>query len=177
MVENTGLAADGEKKHTKNLNSLRPIPIHSTLANIGFLDLVAHRQQDKTDPGLFKLNRDNQGRLAKNVANWFSRYGIRAQWITRGYIERRGVLSKGVDEETGMKWSKSYHSFRHTVIDNLRGKTMRNGEYIREQDIALVVVHEKTSSKPQITAPTARNSNFAETSSKLLNMMVLSLKA
>ena len=59
-----------------------------------------------------------------------------------GYIERRGVNSKGANA-AGERWSKSFHSFRHTTIDNLRGKKLANGEYIREPDIGLVMGHDK----------------------------------
>lgn len=143
MVDNRGAAADGVKKHTKNLNSVRPIPIHSTLIEIGFLDYVEKRRKDKRDSSLFKLKRDNQGRLAKAVSNWFSRVDKRKDGnLILGYIERRGVESKG-QSSAGERWSKSFHSFRHTVVDNLRGKQLANGEYIREPDIALVVGHER----------------------------------
>jgi len=142
-IADSGAAADGAKKHAKNKNSVRPIPIHSTLINIGFMDYVASRKSDKSDKGLFKLKRDKQGRLAKGVSNWFSRIDKRKDGqFTLGYIERRGVISKGTDE-AGQRWSKSFHSFRHTAIDNLRGRKMANGEYIREPDIGLVVGHEK----------------------------------
>ncbi|MEZ5529742.1 MAG: site-specific integrase [Porticoccaceae bacterium] len=143
MIDNKGVAADGAKKHTKNLNSVRPIPIHSTLIQIGFMDFVATRQNDKTDGSLFKLSRDNQGRLGKGVSNWFSRVEQRKNGgQTLGYIERRGVESKG-QNDARERWSKSFHSFRHTVIDNLRGKQFPNGDFIREPDIALVVGHER----------------------------------
>ncbi|RLA51126.1 MAG: hypothetical protein DRR42_11150 [Gammaproteobacteria bacterium] len=143
MIDNKGAAADGTKKRTKNLNSVRPIPIHSTLIKIGFLDYVDERREDRQDNSLFKLKRDRQGRLAKGVSNWFSRVDKRKNGkFILGYIERRGIESKGKNA-TGERWSKSFHSFRHTVIDNLRGQKLANGEYIREPDIALVVGHEK----------------------------------
>ena len=143
MIDNKGAAADGTKKRTKNLNSVRPIPIHSTLITIGFMDYVVKRKADKQDNSLFKLKRDKQGRLAKGVSNWFSRNDKRKNGkLILGYIERRGVISKGANA-ADERWSKSFHSFRHTVIDNLRGKQLANGEYIREPDIALVVGHEK----------------------------------
>ncbi|MCP5347357.1 MAG: site-specific integrase [Gammaproteobacteria bacterium] len=143
MIDNEGITADGKKKRTKNLNSIRPIPIHSTLLAIGFMDYVQERQHDKKDKSLFKLKRDKQGRFAKGLSNWFSRYEPRKNGNTiKGYIERRGVTSKGTTN-AGDRWSKSFHSFRHTVIDNLRGKQLQNGEFIREQDIALVVGHER----------------------------------
>ncbi len=143
MINNKGVAGDGTKKHTKNQNSVRPIPIHSTLIKIGFMNYVAKRQADKQNISLFKLNRNKQGRLAKGLSTWFSRVDKRKNGsLALGYIERRGVVSKG-KSKAGERWSKSFHSFRHTVIDNLRGKQLQNGEYIREQDIALVVGHEK----------------------------------
>lgn len=45
--------------------------------------------------------------------------------------------------DTGEKWTKTFHSYRHTVIDSLRGGRLGTGEFIREEDIALVVGHEK----------------------------------
>jgi hypothetical protein len=73
---------------------------------------------------LFKLKRGKQGRLAKSVANWFSRMEKRKSGSPiLGYIERRGVESK-VTNAADERWSKSFHSFRHTAIDNLRGKNM-----------------------------------------------------
>ncbi|MBL4711635.1 MAG: hypothetical protein JKX75_03905 [Gammaproteobacteria bacterium] len=141
--ENEGFAADGHKKHTKNLNSVRPVPIHSTLVEIGFLNYVKERQADTKNGLLFKLTRDKQGRLAKRVANWFARVEQRKTGNpTLGYIERRGVESKG-QNRSRERWSKSFHSFRHTVIDNLRGKKLANGEYIREPDIGLVMGHDR----------------------------------
>lgn len=138
-ITEDGSAADGEKKRTKNRNSIRPIPIHSTLIDIGFMEYVKAR---KTDKALFKLKRDRQGRLGKGFSNWFSRFETRKGGKPAlGYIERRGVESKGTRD--GQKWTKTFHSFRHTAIDNLRGKKLANGEYIREQDIGLVMGHEK----------------------------------
>ena len=135
--------ADGVKKKTKNKNSVRPIPIHDTLIEIGFLQYVDQRCKDKSNNGLFKLKRDKQGRLAKGVSNWFSRIDKRKNgYVSLGYIEKVGVISKG-ENEASERWSKSFHSFRHTVIDNLRGKQMSNGEFIREPDIGLIVGHEK----------------------------------
>ena len=144
MIENDGLAADGHKKRTKNLNSVRPVPIHSTLITIGFMDYVEQRRSDTKNGLLFKLIRDKQGRLAKSVANWFSRMETRPNGKPiLGYIERRGVESKG-QNRSRERWSKSFHSFRHTSIDNLRGKKMANGEYIREPDIGLIMGHDKS---------------------------------
>jgi len=142
-ITDMGVSGDGEKKHAKNKNSVRPIPVHSTLIEIGFLDYVEKRKADKKDKSLFKLKRDNQGRLGKGLSNWFSRFEARKNGgHIIGYIERRNVSSKGT-YETGERWTKTFHSFRHTAIDNLRGGKLANGQFIREQDIGLVMGHEK----------------------------------
>ena len=61
--------------------------------------------------------------------------------IVLGYIEKGGVKSKGA-KESGQRWMKSFHSFRHVAIDNLRSnKTLPSGEYILESHIALVMGH------------------------------------
>jgi len=95
-----GIAADGEKKKTKSKSSVRPIPIHSTLINIGFMDYVKARKKDASDKALFKLKRDKQGRLGKGFSNWFSRFeprkGGRQLWGTSS-----GVASKAKVRVTG----------------------------------------------------------------------------
>lgn len=143
-ITDSGISGDGKRKHAKNKNSVRPIPVHSTLIELGFLDYVEKRKADKKDKSLFKLKRDNQGRLGKGLSNWFSRFEKRPNGNGHilGYIERRGIASKG-RYETGERWTKTFHSFRHTAIDNLRGKKLDGGQFIREQDIGLVMGHEK----------------------------------
>lgn len=93
------------------------------------------------------LKRDKQGRLGKGVSNWFSRFEQRkTRNNVLGYIERRGVVSKGIND--GQKWSKTFHSFRHAVIDNLRdNKTLASGEHILETHIGIVVGHTKEKSE------------------------------
>ena len=144
-ITDSGISGDGQKKHAKNKNSVRPIPVHSKLVELGFLEYVEKRKQDKKDKSLFKLKRDKQGRLAKGLSNWFSRFEAKKSrngGHIIGYIERRGVESKGA-YDAGERWTKTFHSFRHTAIDNLRGKQLDNGQFIREQDIGLVMGHEK----------------------------------
>lgn len=138
-----GTAADGEKKKAKSKSSVRPIPIHSTLIETGLMDYVKARKKDRSDKALFKLKRDKQGRLGKGFSNWFSRFEPRKGGKTAlGYIERRGVESKGMSD--GQKWTKTFHSFRHAAIDNLRNnKKLPNGEYILETHIGIVMGHTK----------------------------------
>lgn len=68
-ITEDGAAADGVRKRTKSRNSVRPIPIHSKLLQIGFMDYVAERSKDASDQSLFKLKRDKQGRLGKGFSN------------------------------------------------------------------------------------------------------------
>lgn len=96
MIDNEGVVADGHKKHTKNLNSVRPIPIHSKLIQMGFMDYLKEREADTANGMLFKLARDKQGRVGKSVSNWFSRMEKCKNGVPIiGYIEGRGVDSKG----------------------------------------------------------------------------------
>jgi site-specific recombinase XerD len=138
-ISNDGVAGDGAKKNLKNQNSVRPIPIHSTLIDMGFLDFVEERESNGQ---LFNLKRDKQGRLARTLSAWFSRNDKRKDGSSiKGYIEKCGVASKG-ENEAGQRWMKSFHSFRHAVIDNLRdNKKLPNGEYIMENHIGLVMGH------------------------------------
>lgn len=140
-ITDTGIAADGQRKKAKTKTSVRPIPLHSALLNIGLMDYVEKRKKDKSDKALFQLKRDNQGRLGKGFSNWFARNEDRGKGrVALGYIERRGVKSKGVTE--GQRWTKTFHSFRHSAIDNLRdNKKLPNGEYIMENHIGLVMGH------------------------------------
>ncbi len=147
-ITDAGVTADGTKKQLKNKNSVRPIPIHSTLIDIGFMEYVTKRKSGNKDNALFDLKRDKQGRLGKGFSNWFSRLEKRKTGYTKGFIESRGVDSKGI-YKTGEKWTKTFHSFRHTVIDNLRGGKLNSGEFIREEDIALVVGHTKNKTHAQ----------------------------
>ena len=108
------------------------------------MDYVEKRRKDKSDNALFQLKRDKQGRLGKGFSNWFARIEDRGNGrLVLGYIERRGVKSKGITD--GQKWTKTFHSFRHTAIDNLRdNKKLPSGEYIMENHIGLVMGHTGT---------------------------------
>jgi len=139
-IVDEGTAGDGARKKIKNQNSIRPIPIHSKLIEIGFLNFVESRKAQRQ---LFNLKRDKQGRFARTLSAWFSRNDKRKDGTPiLGYIEKCGVASKG-ENGADQRWTKTFHSFRHTAIDNIRGKVFEDGGFIREQDIALVMGHEK----------------------------------
>ena len=132
----TGESADGKKQRLKNQNSERPIPVHSKLIETGFNTYLTGLLADKSQ-NLFGLKRSSNGSYGKEIGRWFS---LKSK-TTKGYIERMGVVSSGVDE-TGHAWSKSFHSIRHTVVDNLRDeKFLPNGQRVTITDIALLVGH------------------------------------
>lgn len=83
-------ARDG--RHVKNAASCRTVPIHPRLIELGFLDLVAGRQEHER---LFDLQR-RQGRYGFNASKWFTR--------------QRAKL--GIEAD--------FHGYRHTVAEELR---------------------------------------------------------
>ena len=141
-IVNEGAAGDGARKNLKNRNSIRPIPVHSKLIEMGFLEFVEERKAENPNGQLFKLKRDKQGRFARTLSAWFSRNDKRKDGTPiLGYIEKCGVESKGEDGR-GQRWMKSFHSFRHAAIDNLRdNRKLPHGEYIMESHIGLVMGH------------------------------------
>ncbi len=146
-----GEAHDGAAKRLKNQNSNRLVPIHPRLIEVGFLDFVAEREKKggKT-AGLFELQRNKGGRLGKNLSSWFSRHERRSKsdgsaYYVGGYIQRRGVVSKGM--EGGKAWALSFHTFRHTVINRLlMTKHPTTGEEFTESQIDQLTGHAKTKS-------------------------------
>jgi integrase len=113
LVGNQEFAADGKPKRIKNRNSIRPVPIHKVLLDIGFLEYLEHRRAGK-DQSLFNLTRPSSGKFGGQ----FSKYFTRKSEGTSGYIERCGVTSSGLHID-GTTWRKSFHSLRHTVITAL----------------------------------------------------------
>lgn len=124
-VTNEGNASDGKLKKAKNKNSVRPAPVHSTLLDIGFKAYVKAREKNSSkDANLFNLERSNNGKYGGQ----FSKYFSKKSKVTRGYIERCGVISRGKNAD-GTEWSKSFHSFRHSAITELfqqDGTSMEN---------------------------------------------------
>ena len=89
---------DRQDKKLKNSSSRRCIPIHSKLVELGLISYVNHLKLNKATR-LFpeiKKGRDGYGQAA---SKWFGRYRKRV----------------GIEEST-----KVFHSFRHTVIDQLK---------------------------------------------------------
>lgn len=83
---------DGKK--TKNQNSIRKVPIHHRLIDLGFLKYVEGK-----DGLLFPgLEESKNGQIAKAWGQWFGRY----------------------KKDLGITGKKDFHSFRHTFIDASR---------------------------------------------------------
>ncbi len=144
-ITDSELAGDGKLQTTKNANSIRPVPIHPMLDKIGFLDFVAERRLVAEDQSLFSIERGEDDKMASAFSKWFTTKptlnDIRQGRKVMGYIERCGVESKGV-LASGIKTTKCFHSFRHTVVDNLRrNKKLPSGVVIRDALIALIVGH------------------------------------
>ena len=89
---------DGLKK-LKNLSSIRTIPIHSKLVELGFLNFVSHRRE-RNDLRIFpELPWKELDGYQRNASKWFS-----------DYRRRCGIVSA----------KKTFHSFRHTVSNHLK---------------------------------------------------------
>jgi len=87
-------------KRLKNKSSIRNVPIHPTLIQIGFLDFVASRRFDAKSPRLFKeLNAGKTGRYSNPFSKWFG-----------------GFLASTFEK----KPKATFHSFRHHFRDALR---------------------------------------------------------
>lgn len=98
-------AVNAQKKSTKNLFSIRCIPIHSKLIELGFLDFVASRKKVAKKDRLFSdYTVNKRGQAGNKFGDAFGRY------LTRlGYPRERKYV---------------FHSFRHTAIASLLDKSV-----------------------------------------------------
>jgi integrase len=89
---------DSEDQQLKNASSVRYVPVHSQLVSLGLVRYVTERRIEGAIlllPALVKYSE----RYSHNPSKWFGRF-------------KNGL---GVTEAT-----KTFHSFRHSVIDKLR---------------------------------------------------------
>lgn len=138
-INDEGLAGDGRKKSIKSISSKRRLPVHSILKTIGFMEFVEARSAaDGGQAGLFDLTRStDEGRLAKAVTQWFSRSDAKSS-----FLRRCGIDSHGRDTDGRIEWSKTFHSWRHTVRDVLRQQPHPiHGGAITEFEMDLVTGH------------------------------------
>lgn len=87
-----------ESQKLKNSSSRRTLPIHPALIQLGLLDHVNNQRNQNSDR-LFPELEPVRGKLGHAPSKWFSRYRI-----------KMGVTDP----------KKTFHSFRHTLIDDLR---------------------------------------------------------
>ena len=85
---------DREKdKSVKNKGSIRVIPIHPKLIEMGFLEYVEYQRRENEKKLFFTLKRQKRGLYNRSIQAWFGRY-----------LDQLGIRDK----------SKVFHSFRHT---------------------------------------------------------------
>ena len=88
-------------RSVKNACSIRKVPIHSKLIELGVLNFVEQRQEEAHTtlfPSLFET-KVIRGKCTHNFSKWFGRY-----------LDKIGLVEKG----------KTFHSFRHTFKRTLR---------------------------------------------------------
>lgn len=95
-------------KQLKNAWSVRKIPVHKVLIDLGFLEYVNERKLSNK-PLLFPHLTEYRGRLTKNWSRWFGRY---------------------LDKHVTKSDQKVFHSFRHTFKDGLTSAKITK-DYIR----------------------------------------------
>lgn len=88
---------DQQEKRLKNINSVRYVPIHPKLIELGLIE-YANRLKAKGEERLFPMLHQRRDGYGQVISKWFSRFK-----------NRRGI-SRG----------KTFHSFRHTFITNLK---------------------------------------------------------
>lgn len=86
-------------RRTKTASSRRRVPVHPTLAELGFLDFVKAQSEAGHERLFPDLKKDGRGYYSDGFQKWFSRL-----------LERQGAK----EEKT------SFHSFRHNWADAMR---------------------------------------------------------
>jgi integrase len=113
-----------ETKRTKNTASVRTVPLHPTLIDLGIIEY--HQRMVKTgEPRLWMNLKKGARGYDKNFSNWF-----------RGTTNSKGFLRVFVTEDK----QKNFHSFRHTFINALKQLE------VQETVITELVGHEHTTS-------------------------------
>lgn len=114
----------GEGQSVKTEQSIRKVPIHNALLNLGFIDFVKSRKAESPDSDLLfiGLNYDKKNKFGKKVSDWFNGNDKMASYLTQCNL---------TDPD-----DKVLHSTRHTVIQCLVDQD------VEEVRIASVVGHE-----------------------------------
>lgn len=105
------LVPDHETQNVKTKSSIRLVPVHEKLIEIGFIDYVKQRQKSESDHLNTKLFADvffqDGSRWGRLVSRWFN-----------GDDDKKGYKNKQLT--CSDKKKKTFHSFRHTFVDMLR---------------------------------------------------------
>jgi integrase len=108
--------SDGEKK-LKNKSSRRKVPVHSRLIALGLLDYISSLKKKKEVRLFPEVKRQRDG-YSQGASKWFKRYRVQC---------------KVTDDR------KTFHSFRHTLIDALKLQNTVTEE--KMDKIATIVGH------------------------------------
>lgn len=97
-----------KSKRTKNVNSIRNIPVHPRLVKLGFLDYVKSVKKGRLFPA---LRPDKYGILSTSYSTWFGRL-----------LDDIGIKDS----------SRVFHSFRHTFVQRAKEKASVVPSEVRE---------------------------------------------
>lgn len=122
---------DGENRRVKNVSSIRYVPIHSKLVELGFVEFWKS-QKRAGHKRLFPELKEHRDGYGGSASKWFS-----------NYLKRCGVKCSDPEKEL-----KTFHSFRHTVTTNLANST---ADGIYERVINAILGHEKGKSESMKT--------------------------
>lgn len=122
---------DGGERRVKNETSIRDVPIHSKLIELGFLTFVSTKKK-AGEERLFSELRKHRDGYGGSASKWFCEYQDRC----------------GVKIQDEIKELKSFHSFRHTVSTMLANSTAPG---LYERVINQILGHEKGRSESMKT--------------------------
>lgn len=163
---NEETAVDGSQKTAKTSNSIRKVPVHPKLIEIGFLDYVEQRKKalGGSSSLLNITHRADDSSFGSIYSKWFTN---KSNAGTGGFIERCGIDSSFTRK--GKKHSKSFHSFRHTLTDELRGKVLAQGVWIEDPDIAPITGHVSEDSHKLTTRRYGKGNDYLEKKYEVLS--------
>ena len=96
-------------KTLKTIVSVRDIPVHNSILNLGFLEYVNYQRKRKSLQLFPELKPNKIGNTGASVSKWFGR-------LREEYLDCT-KLNSG---------DKGLHSFRHKVVDILRSKNVED---------------------------------------------------
>jgi integrase len=123
---------DGGDRQVKNDTSIREVPVHQTLIDLGFINFVNRQRQNREDRLFPQLKKGKVNGFGGSASKWFCDFQERCD--VRPIDPKREV--------------KGFHSFRHTVATNLSNKT---DEVLHERVINQLLGHTKGSSETMKT--------------------------